>query len=315
LCAEQSGFAARNRLVALRDQEIVSEYFPFAFASPAEIVDRYWTEISREGMRLIVKEAHGGDIIRELQQYDHFPLNRPGDRTLTPAEVDRARELVAKLLLKQQPAGGAGTADGPRPSGELQKQIDQLRNLRLEPAQRAWVTALQSVLAGLPAGNETLKAQLTILKDDAREAVNIKWVHIRGQQQGVGAIGKGGTGAGLDEKLGEVRYPGGELELRFFRYPNPEDNDWDRRLIVPGPWAVLRLLHEGTYSGAAPRGQFRVRWGDESEEHPLAKPDPKVRLAEILIEDERNAFRRLRVRIQLERPLPSIAEWPSGLGR
>ncbi|NQT89100.1 hypothetical protein HQ560_20190, partial [bacterium] len=129
LCAQQSGFGARNVLVSLRDQEIVSEYFAFAFASPAEIVDRYWTEVSREGIRLIVKEAHGGDIIRQLQQYDHFPLNRPGARTLTQAEVDTARALVAKLLLKQQPGGGAET--GPRPSGELQKQIDQLRNLRL----------------------------------------------------------------------------------------------------------------------------------------------------------------------------------------
>ncbi|NQT88082.1 hypothetical protein HQ560_15050, partial [bacterium] len=229
-------------------------------------------------------------------------------------EVDSARALVAKLLLKQQPGGGAET--GPRPSGELQKQIDQLRNLRLEPDQRTWVSKLQTVLVGLPVGNQALKGRLTILKDDSRDAVNIKWVHVRGQQTGVGAIGKGGTGAGLDEKLGETRYPGGDIELRFFRYPNPEDNDWDRRLVIAGPWAPLRLLHEGTYAGAARQGQFRVRWANESEEHPLAKPeDPKTRLAEIFIEDGRNVFRRLRVRIELERPLPSVKNWPSGVGR
>ena len=314
-------FEARNVLIGLPRDQIFEEYLPFLYSAPAEFANKYWTDLTHEALRLIITWAGrtGLESLGVLQrQYSRFPLDVPraGEAALTPKEVSQARALVERLVATARQRG-VKTGDDRRGEAarrEVERLLDQLITLKVDPAAWAWLQKLKTVLDGLPGGEKALKCELWLVAKDApRPAVGDRWAHIR-IHQGKAEVGKGPSAPGEDYKLCDVWYPGDQVDLRFWLHPQDEIRGLppNRTLAVEGPWAAVRLLHPGQVSDPlSRRWQFVHKWQVMDAEARRENPDPKVRDILITIEDEQRIRRQLRLRLTFEKALPKTDEWPT----
>jgi len=313
-------FEARSRLAMLPLDEIFEGYLPFAYKTPEEFCDKYWTDLTYEALRLIIEGAGklGQELYADLvKRYAQFPLDRPSEdgKALMPADVNAARKLVDRLVLRWQKAP-TREPDAERAKSQratVERMLEQLRSLRLTPGQWDWVSKLRGVLDGLPADDKALKCSIWISREQPARAVGLRWVHIR-VKQGGREVGKGNTQPGTDYKLCEVWYPGEKLELRL--YKNPVDPAPNRAVDVESPWALVRLLHPGKVTDPLyVREQFKHGWQAEAVGEKNELLDPKKRNIVLTVEDDQRKPRLLRLRLEFEKGLPRVEDWPSSQGR
>ena len=327
-----SAVTARRTILGLGGNESVkSAYLPFGYSSPEEIVDKYWTELTLEGLRRVVSDTYvDAQVSLRLlaRDYGRFPLAAPrnGRKPLTPQQLDEARRLTAKLVADPRAGVGFGAT-------EVDKLLDRLRSFDLSPKHRAWVAKLAAVLSGLPDARSVFKCRILIAKSQpaGRATFSNTWVHIRANQGRV-PIGKDSTVPDAeDRRFAEVSYAGEDLAFLFYR--NPTDHTFDRSLKLTGPWAILRLLHPGeAFDPLHPReGRFKITWqpdpkaatparptpggADPPDTWPAAPGDkkvdaPKTHTIVITATDDANAQRKLRLRLDLQKGLPRSADWP-----
>jgi len=315
-------FEARRRLASATDDEVFENYLPFDARTPAEYADRYWRDLTYEALRLIAEGAarEGRARYQELvKRYARFPLNVPvrDQSPLTPAEVEAARSLVSLLVLSaktdeaiEKARGGERKLEGTR--AIVGQMLRRLRALNFTDAERTWLRRVSAVLDGLPTGNKILKCAIWVPREQPDPAVNLKWVHIR-VKQGAREVGKGSTQPASDYELCEVAYPGEKIELALYRHPT--DHAPNRRLDVPGPWAILRLLHPG--AAADPlflQQKFTNTWRAEVQVEKRELLDTAKRNVVVTFEDDQRRKRKLRLRLVFEKKLPRVEQWPATAG-
>ena len=331
-----TAIAARTTLLALGGNETIkTACLPFTYSAPEEIVDRYWAELTIEGLRRMVP-----DICQEAERnlrllarnHARFPLAMPsGDQEpLTPKGLDEARRLAATLATGQRAGLGLGAT-------EADRLLDRLRTLGLTPGQLAWIARAQTILDAIPAGRDALKCRISITRSQPgdRATFSNTWVEI-GARQGRRDVGREQTFvAGIDDlKLGDVACPGEAIELMFYR--DPSDRDPDRAFTVPGPWAALLLLLGGQDAAPTRPGDpgLKIQWKQDTEpQAPPSEPSgaepaaprfgrggakPKALGANrhtvvITLPDKNNRPLMLRLGLTFERPLPRLRDWPAGL--
>ena len=315
-------FEARSRLAAQERGDIIEKYLPFAYKVPDEFGDKYWTDLTYEALRLIIKGAaeSGTRIFDELgRNYGRFPLVQPVERTkpLEPADVNAARLLVDKLVLQWKDAPPARAAEPERSERgrtAVDKMLDELVVLRFTPPQWDWIKKIKAVMDGLPTGDKALKCEIWVPAAQPNPAAGLRWGHIR-IKQGDKEIGKGNTSPGADYKLCDVWYPGDKLEIRLYRYPvDPAPN---RGVDVDGPWAAVRLLHPGVQESDPlyAREHFKHYWQAEKAVEKNELLDTTKRTVLLTIEDDQKQPRLLRLRLQFEKGLPRIEDWPVSAAR
>jgi len=315
-------FKARIFLAPLSDDEIFENYIPFEAKAPEELADKYWTSLTLEFLRLLADEAseYGRTLVKDLRaRYSRFPLDRPApkDEHLTAPEVGEARKIVETLVLqwKETPAPAVGPAADPlkRFREAVRKMIDEIRKLRIPPPDWDWVQKVKGVLDGLPTGDRALKCELWVPAVQPSPTAAHRWVHIR-VKQGDKEIGKGNTLPAADYKLCDVWYPGDKLEIRLYR--NPVDPEPNRGIDVKNLWAMVRLLHPGGLTDPLfAKEQFKHAWDAEK---PIEKKEifePAKRNVMLNIEDDQRQTRPLRLRLEFEKGLPRIEDWPTSQPR
>ncbi len=323
-------FKARSTLAVLSDDEIFEAYLPFESKNPEEFADKYWTGLTVEFLRLLSEGAseEGKARVAKLRQgYARFPLDRPAapekpempERTLTAAQVGEAREIVDTLVLrwKDVPTPAAPEGEGVRRGREtVRRMIEEIRKLRIPPAEWEWVKKVKAVLDGLPTADRALKCELWIpAAQPSPNAANLRWVHIR-VKQGDKEVGKGNTIPAADYKLCDLWYPGNPGEkLEVFLYRNPVDPEPSRMIRVDNLWAMVRLLHPGQLADPLhPGKQLKHFWDAERPSEKKEVFDPVKRNVILTIQDDEGQQRQLRLRLEFEKGLPRIEDWPSSAG-
>ena len=324
----EDAFEARNTLVPIPRDQVFEDYLAFFYNVPEQFADKYWADLTHEALRLIIAWAgrDGLAAFDELRRrYSRFPLDVPreGEQALAQREVSAARDLVAKLVLT---AGARGLKtrrdreeDVDPGRREIERLLDQLADLRIDPKQWEWIGKLKAVLDGLPSANKVLKCGIWITAAQPRDPVGYRWVHVRAFQ-GKAEVGKGNAAPGLDTKLCDDFYPGEGIELRFHRHPSDPDKGLppNRTLVVEGPWAIVRLLHPGKVNDPLYlRRQFVHAWSAMPTDERRETFDPETRDILVTIEDDQGVRRQLRLRLKFEkgRGLPATDKWPTRSGQ
>jgi hypothetical protein len=327
-------FEARSRLAALSRQEIDEGYLAFSYKVPDEFVDKYWTDLTYECLRLIIEGAGKlGERIYEdiLRRYAKFPLDKAPvqevgkDDSLTAVQVNEARNQVEKLVLRWKEPAAVRPADIERMERHraiVEKMLADLRNLRLTPPQWDWIMKVKGVLEGLPSGDKTLKCEVWLPRnqDTPAPSAALRWVHIR-MYQGGKEIGKGNTQPGADyqhcDVLSPAPDPARKLDIRLYR--NPVDAEPNRAIDCVNLWSAVRMLHPGELADPLYRDRgvnlFRHSWQAEVKVEKAELLDPKKRDILLTIEDDQKMKRQLRLRLEFEKGLPRFEDWPTRQAR
>ena len=311
-------FKARSTLAVLSDEETFESYLPFEWKNPEEFVDKYWTDLTFEFLRLLSEGAakQGRGMLDELlKRYNRFPLNRPQerDKALTAAEANEARKIVEALVLqwKEAPASTA-PAEGERATrgrAVVRKMLEEIRKLRIPPPEWEWLKRVKAVLDGLPTADRALKCELWIPATQPTPTAAHRWVHIRVKMGGK-EVGKGNTLPAADYKLCDLWYPGEKLEIHLYR--NPVDPEPSRAVDVEDIWAMVRLLHPGQLADPLfADKRFKHLWEVDRATEKKEVFDPVKRNVMLTIMDDQQQPRLLRLRLELEKGLPRIEDWPA----
>ncbi|MBM4038425.1 MAG: hypothetical protein FJ290_07915 [Planctomycetes bacterium] len=315
-------FKARSTLAIQLDDDVFEQYLPFEWKNPEEFLDKYWTELTYEFLRLLCDGAakQGRGLLDDLtRRYSRFPLVRPQEqgKPLAAAEVTEARKIVEALVLqwKESPA------PPPAPEGEratrgravVRKRLEEIRRLRIPPAEWEWLKKVKAVLDGLPTADRALKCELWVPAAQPNPTAAHRWVHIRVLQGGK-EIGKGNTLPAADYKVCDLWYPGEKVEIDLYR--NPVDPEPNRAVVVDDPWAMVRLLHPGKLTDPLhPGDKFSHLWDVEKPTEKKEVFDPVKRNILLTIEDDQRQPRLLRLRLEFEKGLPRIEDWPASGGQ
>jgi len=298
--------AARKTILPKTPSQFIDDYMPFSAGVDTLISEKYWKELANAGLQLLAKEIDVrvqeayGDL---HQKYSRFPITKPkpGAKELTAAEAVAARAAVLKVLGaatiydKKQIGGGART----RQFIEIDKQLDRLCGLGLDPKNRRWCEKAKAVLDGLPAKGETYQCLVSILgKDEQAQTLSVLGIWAVLQiDQGVDGAGKPkrkgirNVTQPAAAEAGKVEFPSEDLVFKFYRYPGDvQKNKVDRTKSIRGAWAAVRMLH---VLNAGRASQDETKWR-----------------AELVVQDSEGRNRSLRIELGFAKPLPKLADWP-----
>jgi len=244
----KDAFEARRALLETRSG-LRNSYFPFepTEAEPSQQLEtRYWAELAYNALFSLAqdrKSVDGGRAIQEFEKnYGRFPLVRlegytDGERHLTPAEVDEARNRVSDLL-------GPGR-DAPRIRSrrtDIDDKLKYLSQLDMTPQDLGRVKKFDQVLSALPEDRPG-RCTVSIPKDQKFHGLYRYW-----------DVGVERTAGKLTTKRQagtfDLSYPTNDLTVfRFYLNPplDPDKVDPYVRWAIDGPWACIRLLHKGEW--------------------------------------------------------------------
>lgn len=294
---------ARRTILARTPNQFVDDFMPFSAGVDTMISEKYWKELAYTGLTLLARET---DVnvqaqFEALRKYARFPVTKPkrDEKELTPDEVLTAQKALATVLGSAQLydpktiGGGART----RAFEAIDRQLDRLCGLGLEPGRRAWCMQAKNVLDGLAGGKDKLTCTIRIVDEKNQKILNDKAQSVLGMWAVVEVV-QGTTRMGIKNvsqtetaELGKVKYPDDSIVLKFYRYPvDVQAGKVDRTATVPGAWAAIRAIHELT---ARPVDQKGNRWH-----------------VKVTIQGTDQNPRSLWLEFEFARPLPKLDQWP-----
>jgi len=282
----------------------MDKYFPF-FEDEDEInVDKYWADTSHHALELLVKDfirtkAENSQILE--QQYSRFPLARPqaAGKELTMKEIDEVRDVLKKVVIP------------PFEKTNIKQVNSLLEKLQeIDPEKNLWLTKLNGVMDALPQKYPFscrvlilgAQEQQRLLKAQGHEyekdRVALIW-RVMALAQGDTQKGKIRTDQADNELLGEIKYPGERIALRFYTHSDSQAPDCE--LTLDSLWACIGLLHGGQLRDV--KGNPKWHAGERLEEG-------KKWNVEIVFQDDLGKDRSIWIQLEFEYGLPAISEWP-----
>jgi hypothetical protein len=241
--------------------------------------------------------------LADLKQLSRFPLAppRPNEAPLPPQQLAAARAIVARLRAAASPPaprGAAATIEQGRDTGTpgVDAILKQLRTVGLPDGQRQWLDGLNAVLAAIPA-HEPLTCTVFVRAPDPvpraeAAAQGLKeWysVLLRQDDRASDEVWVARLPS-VQQELGTIQYPGGAVELHYFKLPQHDRRKPDdRQLLAGGPWTGLAIVHlRGARPDPASGGK---RWFVDAP-----TPDPA---------------RTLPLVVEFPHAIPSARDWPT----
>jgi len=294
---------ARRVILARTPNQFIDDYIPFSAGVDTMISEKYWKELAYTGLSLLAKETDVNVLAQfeALRKYGRFPLGRPkkDEKELTPDEVAAARKALSTVLGSAQVydaktiGGGART----RAFEAIDRQLDRLCGLGLEPGRRSWCLKAKSVLDGLPGETDKLACTVRIVDEKNQKILNDKAQSVLGMWavleviQGSARMGIKNITQAETADVGDVRYPDDTIVLKFYRYPvDVQGKKVDRTVTVPGPWSVIRAIHDLKAKCADSKG---LKWH-----------------VQVIVPDADKTPRSLWLELEFAKPLPRLQQWP-----
>jgi hypothetical protein len=131
-----------------------------------------------------------------------------------------------------------------------------------------------------------------------KDRVALIW-RVMALAQGDTQKGKIRTDQADNELLGEIKYPGERIALRFYTHSDSQAPDCE--LTLDSLWACISLLHGGQLRDV--KGNPKWHAGERLEEG-------KKWNVEIVFQDDLGKDRLIWIQLEFEYGLPAISEWP-----
>ncbi len=270
-------------------------------------VGKYWQSFAHEALRVLaadsLSEIDAG--LRDLANYQHFPLALPGDKKddLPLADVLKARAALERVRGASAGAAASATNAGTRLIGaggntrdkEIDNNLDDIRGTNLLRDKQDYFDKLDRLFAGLPKDNKPLSVTLSVDKSkltDRLTAISTPFSYM--------AISASGKVIGQPSSLISDRTDSYAIDL-----PNAGDLTFDFRTVengnpiqtesFAGPWGILRLI-------LSPNVKSITRDGNKwAIEYTVATADKKNWS--------------LYLNLEFKQPIPDIKDWPNPPGK
>ena len=277
--------ALEARQIQLQDaKELQKKFLPFSVddQTPEAVVERYWANLTNEAQRILLHESRLGvvNMIKEVKErYAKFPLVKPA--LSKPADELRPEDfLEARARLKK-----IGVA------------LDNKDLSGIEEQELEWVNKIRLLAESLPAGrDEKWQCTITVLKPADQQTRALKgnlfsdiWAEASLSVAGT-EKNRISTRADRDVQW-EVPYPGKPIELKFYRFVH--DDQADQKLVLPGPWSLLRL----------------VVYGGQQVPKMTRSDDGRTWEIPLVMKDKEGTERALWVKAQFKTAIPAVKDW------
>ena len=251
-------FDARDTILKNKPISLAKDYFPFSASSPAEFVDMYWTELTQISLHILADEIQneGEKAFNKLRKSysSKFPLARDSTYDLPLTELKEARSLLGRVLSQKEYVPGTIGDGAETEVTEVNKQLDQLREIPLSESDKEWTRAIRQVFQGLPEGEEQYYCKITLLSEKEQHQLLSEGEELLLDDltafrfvQGTYKSGRFRTRSGKDLSLDTIKYPGPSIGIEFYRFPS--DIKPHTSLEFSKPWACLRMLHQCYQNG------------------------------------------------------------------
>ncbi len=298
-----SSSVAREKLVAaVRQPRGVGDYFLMPQdLGKADFIERFWRNWTLKALTSLADDAGGAarEAFTSLKGLQRFPLSKAGlADPLSEAEYTAALDKAAMLPIAS--GGGASGADLRIGDKDFDDKLALLMGSRLfSDKERDWIESLQALLSGLPEKGERLRAKVQVI-GTTPDRPETAWVRnlvprvrmVQGSRQ---LDERALFGAG-EPDLGTAEYPGEPITLVF---TDDNGNEKARAALPGGSWGVLGAIAAGGSSTRAAGGSGGTGGVVGATEW---ETDIRVPYA--------GTDTYLRVRITIDRGVPSVAKWP-----
>jgi hypothetical protein len=264
--------ANRIELLKLTPADFLEDYAPFAYESPAEFADMYWTEFTLKLLSILsgnVQEQgkEGFENLR-TQFAGKFPLERDSKTDLTQKELSEAWSCLNKVRLQEVFAQGTIGAGAKTGSDKIDEQLNRLRGTLLPEPYKQWFEGIERVFKSLPHDENPYYCKITLLgQNEQRKLVGqnekllldylTEFRLVQGDQKSE----RFNTRSGENISVGIFRYPGSSLQVEFYQYPS--DTEKHTSVELPPPWAPLRMLQQ--YHDARKEGYVKLEVKSEKD--------------------------------------------------
>ncbi|HVT83394.1 MAG TPA: hypothetical protein VHM90_22325, partial [Phycisphaerae bacterium] len=265
-------------------------------------VARYWQSFSRDPLRVLAADSRA-EIdagLKELANYQRFPLALPGDKKddLPLADVLKARSALERVRGASAGAS-ATTTTGGRLIGsgantrdrEIDASLDLLRGTDLLRDRQDYFDKLDRLFAGLPKDTKPLQVTLSVDKSkltDRATAISTPFSYM--------TITADGKTIGQPSSLIAEKADTYTIDL-----PNAGDLKFDFRAVqsgnpiqsetFSGPWSLLRLILSNNVKSATRDGN---KWNIEYT---------------VTTADKKNWS--LYLVLEFKQPIPDTKDWPN----
>ncbi|MFB3893160.1 MAG: type VI secretion protein IcmF/TssM N-terminal domain-containing protein [Phycisphaerae bacterium] len=290
--------AAKDTIGALKPAAFLRKYIILVPLSTPDYASAYWENLTTDALGALADEAQV-DIAKALEQLKksaRFPLvkYKKDEQEMTGAEVDDARKAVTSIAGRAADISSRD-ADSIARGGEtgnakIDRNLRRLRGMELAEADRTWLSRLKKVADALPGPNATFTCKISILpmseQDKDKDNALAIWADVSLAQGKAKPVRLQTVEKDLT-LLSGVAYPGDDLAFCFFKHPI--DTEPSTTVKVPGPWSAIRLIHLLALGESADGKTWTVRLG---------------------LEDDQKNVRPFRIKLEFEKELPAMAEWP-----
>ena len=257
--------AGRMELLRITPADYLEDYAPFAYESPAEFADMYWTEFTIKLLSMLSGNVQdqGKEGFENLrtQFAGKFPLERDSKTDLTQKEISEAWSCLNKVRLQEVFAQGTIGAGAKTGSDKIDEQFNRLRGMVLPEPYKQWFEGIERVFKSLPQAEDPYYCKITLLgQNEQRKLVGqnekllldylTEFRFVQGDQKSE----RFNTRSGANISVGMFKYPGSSLQIEFYQYPSDTEKHTSVEFLQP--WAPLRMLHQ--YYDARKEGYVKL---------------------------------------------------------
>jgi len=236
-----------------RARQLLEDYAPFSYESPAEFVDMYWAELTLRllGTLSTTVQRRGNEAFENLKSQfgGKFPLERDSQTSLTQEELIEGWSSLNDVRLQERFAQGTVGAGAKTRYDEADKLLQQLCGVVLPEPYEEWFRGIESVFQGLPPAEDPYYCRITLLgQNEQRTLVSqeeqslLDYLTEFQIVQGDDKSGRLNTRSRENVSVAMFKYLGPSLKIEFYQYPS--DTEMHTSVEFPQPWAPLRMLHQ-----------------------------------------------------------------------
>jgi len=200
-------------------------------------------------LRRLTSQVQGEktDALNELRQHSSkFPLEPDSKVDLMEEDFNRVRLLFDKTHSQIIfPEGTIGSGE----KTNIDEVYMELKRLREEATRDD--LPIEQVLGGLPKSGSPCYCRIKLLSEKTQRSLLQKgevplsdylteFRFVQGNRESE----RFNTRSREDLNVCTVKYPGPQLHIQFYRYPDDDNTKPSKVLPYAEPWACLRMLHE-----------------------------------------------------------------------
>jgi hypothetical protein len=251
------------RPAAFRDS-----YAPFTYQSPAQFVDMYLVKLTCSMLRRLTSQVQSEktEALNELRRHSSkFPLDPDSKDDLTEEDFATVRLSFDETHSQMNfPEGTIGSGM----KTNIDEVDDELKQLKERGTSTDYpginLKKIEQVFGGLPESGSQCYCRIKLLSERTQRSLLQKgevplsdylteFRFVQGNQENE----RFNTRSRGDLNVCTVKYPGPQLHIQFYRYPDDDNTKPSKVLTYPEPWACLRMLKQFSF-GNQKKGYIRL---------------------------------------------------------